>query len=217
MRLTKPLLKPFVTSRDVDDGLGMVLPSNQAYESTSRVPFISDDVVGLESTIGNSGLSEEARSLFSVMDIPRGDIGSYRQLIFRVYHEVQLVAIHELVNSLCSFLNRPSRLWVRLPRFTTVRPCLKRGAVHRYSLPKPRQSVVGVPHQRTGHILHQMQVFPFRQLSEESRERSFVGIAPGYSMPHAGLQAIVKEFLYVKEQLGKPGDYYCSCHTSYVT
>mgnify|MGYP001561855437 CR=1 FL=1 len=197
---------------DLDDRLGTILPSDKVEQGLSRVPFVANDVLGVELPFGGSaGLSKDIRSPGRIMGISRANNGRYRQFVFTVHQQMQLPAQDELGPSLGILLNRPLGLWVRGLGLSTVYPPLQRRGVKSYPFAKPWKLLIVALYQGARDILQQVNVFRTCQSCKEAAEGSFVGDGSRRLNPASlGDERVIPEC--ANQRCGRPQPEHILCH-----
>lgn len=143
----------------LDYGHGSVLPLDEVSNWLPRIPLVGDDMLGVESRVGEASFREQMRRSLGIVDVSRTNVGCYRHLIFRINGEVKLPAQRKLSFAMSVLLNTPSRLRIRRFALATIDPTFERATVDSNSLPEPRESGIMPSHKSTGHILNKVKEF----------------------------------------------------------
>ena len=164
-----------MTPVELHHGRRAILAFNKVDEVLAGVPRIGHDISGPEPLIASAGIPESMGRPLAVVDIPSADVNTDGQLVLAIGHQVQLIAVGNLLGALGSYFDGPPCLLVGLPLSRSVAPCLQCSRVHCHPVTEAREFLVMLPHKRSGDFSKQRQVVATSEFGKEPAERGLMG------------------------------------------
>ena len=161
------LHSPLVRRISLNDRSSPILPTNQMPQPFTAIPSISNDVLGMESTVDPTRLPQKRGGSSNISVVATHYVDSQRKLIGRIHQQGYPVSPSELATPVGVSLDNPASILVRRCPVTTVRPRLDIRSIHSHRLPIIRKHGVELPIELLKHTVDLRSHQPLRQLREE--------------------------------------------------